>query len=451
MYELGPDEQRLVAAVDGEAERILDRLSRLVRISSVNPNCGEPDSAGEFRAQTMFRSWLDECGFQTRLESVPNDVFQRHGLPPRTIATHDGRPNLIGIREFGDGSGPTVILNGHMDTVGTANMPEDPLSGEVHDGKLYGRGASDDKSGLVGALYAVHALETVSSAVSGTVLFESVVDEECGGGGAGTLSLCRPELSADAAIVVDGTNNNLGTESVGTLTARVEVVGRGGHASNDGLVNAVSKAMALARETEQFGTERRSTAAHRRFNIGTFRGGTVSSMVPDHAVFEVNFDYDLLDIAPSDMRGSGHGARPNGDVVKRRFEETLRRYERTDPWLADHPSTILWRKDLYPFCTSPDTSIGRAMSGSLRALGRSADQHRTTRAAWCDAAHIATQLGIPTVIFGPLEGDQCHGPDEFVRVDRLMEFTRILAVALFRFLGNGRAGDPKPPVDARDG
>src|SRR5688572_21044655 len=107
-------------------------LSDLVSINSINPDL-VPGSPGEAEIAHYIADWLKLANLEVELvESVT------------------GRPNVVGIAH-GTGGGKTLLLNGHMDTVGVAGMP-DAHQPRIADGRLYGRGSYDMKSGLAACM-----------------------------------------------------------------------------------------------------------------------------------------------------------------------------------------------------------------------------------------------------------------------------------------------------------
>ncbi len=147
--------------VDELADDLVALLQRLIRIPTVNPpgECYE-----EFVAD--FKSVLDEFGYATEVHHAPTELAPLgQGLP---------RPNLIGKLE---GDGPLVHLNGHYDVVPVGNdWTQDPFGGELVDGKIYGRGAADMKSGLAAQIIAVEALRRAG--LKPNVHQSAVPDEE---------------------------------------------------------------------------------------------------------------------------------------------------------------------------------------------------------------------------------------------------------------------------------
>ena len=104
----------------------------LVRIDSVNPAL-IPGAAGEAEIAGFVARWLDHAGLDV-------DV----------VEPTPGRPSVIGIAR-GSGGGRSLLLNAHLDTVGTDAM-DAPFDARVEDGRLYGRGSYDMKGALAAAL-----------------------------------------------------------------------------------------------------------------------------------------------------------------------------------------------------------------------------------------------------------------------------------------------------------
>ena len=125
--------EAILAAVDELQDDLVALLQRLIRIPTVNP---PGEAYEEFVAD--LRAVLDGYGYATEVHHAPTELAPLgQGRP---------RPNLIGKLA---GDGPLVHLNGHYDVVPVGNdWTKDPFGGELVDGKIYGRGAADMKSGL---------------------------------------------------------------------------------------------------------------------------------------------------------------------------------------------------------------------------------------------------------------------------------------------------------------
>ena len=136
----------------------LSLLRDLVAIDSVNPSL-VTGGAGEREIAVFVGDWLRRQGFGVHVDEVS-----------------PGRWNAVGIAE-GEAGGPTRMLCGHIDTVGVEGMTA-PFVPEIRDGRLYGRGAQDMKSGVAAMLAAAAAWAASDRRGAGRVIVAGVADEE---------------------------------------------------------------------------------------------------------------------------------------------------------------------------------------------------------------------------------------------------------------------------------
>ena len=155
----------------------------LVATPSVNPGI-EESGAGEAAVAELTAGWLRTWGLSVEMSEVA-----------------EGRWNVVGRLE-GDRAGPTLLLNGHLDTVGVAGMSVEPFGAELKDGRLWGRGSCDMKGG-VAALLAATA-KVARDAPPGVLVVALTADEEHAS--LGMEALVRSGMRADAAIVCEPTS-----------------------------------------------------------------------------------------------------------------------------------------------------------------------------------------------------------------------------------------------------
>ncbi len=412
----------VLAEVDRLEPELVSLCRDLVRINTVNPYSGGRVRGCEKPGQEYLKPILEEMGGTCRLFEPPPDVYRRFGVcAPRDRAWND-RPNLATTFEFGPG--PRIILNSHMDTVGVDGMAFDPFSAELRDGVIYGRGSSDDKGGMAAGITAIKALLPFREQLRGTIVHESVVDEESSGSGAGTLACILAGYTGDEALVIDGSGLEVIRGCGGCLTAEVTVHGRSGHAAHGG-VNAIEKGLRIAEAIRRFKAERQAEVPENLVNLGTFYAGEHPAVVPARARLGLNIVYGIAEAAENERtRGKW-----NGDAVRARFAETLRAAEAGDPWLAEHPSDIDWIKDLVPFETPAEAApVRRLLAAGRAALGRKLEVG--IMAAWADAANLARYGGVPSVLFGVGTPGKAHAADETARVRDLVEGARVIAAYL---------------------
>ncbi|MDB4896070.1 MAG: hypothetical protein JWN15_2332 [Firmicutes bacterium] len=183
-------------------------LQQLVRIPSVSPHLDPATGQGEQAIAEFAAAWLNERGVESWLE-----------------AAAPGRPNVVG--KVGSGSGPVLVLCGHLDTVQATGMTIDPFGGEIRDGRLYGRGAYDMKAGVAAIMTAAAELARTNT-LKGTLLLALVSDEEYASVGA--QDFVRRH-QADGCLLAEPTDGAFVTGHRGFAWVDVTVQGRAAHGS----------------------------------------------------------------------------------------------------------------------------------------------------------------------------------------------------------------------------
>jgi len=416
----------LVREVVREVDKLTDEMVKLcrslVRINTVNPYAGAGPTGLERDGQAFIKPILEAMGGKTRLFEPPADVYEQVGMIGPKGRSWKDRPNLV--TEFDLGPGKRIIINSHMDTVGVEGMVFDPFCADVKDGKILGRGASDDKGGMTAGITAIKAVLRFADALSGSVVHESVVDEECNGGGAGTTACCLAGYTGDQAVVIDGGELIVKRGCQGCLTADVEVTGQAGHAAMGG-VNAIDKAVLVKNAIDRFKQARETKYPDCLVNLGIFHGGTHPAVVPGQARLSLNMVYALEEAAANERAGRGW----NGSSVRDEFIQTIAQGDQADGWLREHPSKVEWVKDLIPFETPADAPVVQALAEAYQtALGRPATVE--IMPAWADAANVVRYGGIPAVLFGPGSENAAHAEDETVDIDQLVNGAKVIAAYL---------------------
>jgi acetylornithine deacetylase len=188
-------------------ESVLGVLGDLIRIPSINPSLGEQGATGEKEVASFAVRWLEERGVRARLEEA---------LP--------GRPNAVG--EVGKGKGPALVLCAHLDTVGVAGMTIPPYEPSFRQGRVYGRGSYDMKSGVAAVMSAAASL--AREPLDGKVMVALVADEEYTSRGAEQFVA---EHRADGCILTEGSEGKLVLAHKGFVWVDVVTKGRAAHGS----------------------------------------------------------------------------------------------------------------------------------------------------------------------------------------------------------------------------
>lgn len=370
---------------------VVSLLQQLIRIPSVNPdNAPGTSMVGEETLAIFLSGWLESIGAEVVLDEVK-----------------PGRPNLIARFAPRDGR-PRILLGPHLDTVGVGGMTVDPFGGEIHDGKIIGRGASDTKGPMAAMLWALHQHREVLSSLPVAVDFVAFMGEEsCQWGSKDFVSTYRDEYSF--ALVGEPTSMQVVHVTKGSLWATLQTSGKSAHSSQpEKGENAILK---LTRSLDQLdhhlvGQLEKFThpvLGHSTMNVGVIRGGSRPNIVPDLAEAEID-----IRVTPSLAHAGG---------ALNLLNETI----------ANHslPVKIAHAHENPPMETSAEHPIIRRLL--------EVDTHiRLTGAPWfSDAAHLANG-GIPSICIGPGSIDQAHTADEFIRIADLENGAQLLA----RFIGS---------------
>jgi acetylornithine deacetylase len=368
---------------------VTDLLARLVRINSINPFFSE----GKTDEREIAGFVADELrGFGARVEI-------REPEP--------GRMSVLGTLP-GQGKGRSLLLYAHMDTVGVGGMAE-PFSGEVRDGRLYGRGSYDMKGGLAACLAAARAIAESGVPLAGDLHVLGVADEEVASLGLlDMLTVCRP----DAAIVTEPTELDLCLAHKGFIWIEVETEGRAAHGSRFDLgVDANLRMGRFLGRLEELERELRRRPGHPlvgppSLHAGTLRGGTAPSIYAAQCRLEVE-------------RRTVPGETEAGCVAE--LQALADELAAADPTFRARVRPTLTRP---AFEVAADAPIVQAVTAAASTvLGRTPTALGHT--FWMDASLFA-EAGVETVVIGA-HGTGAHADEEWVDVQSVVQLAEILA------------------------
>lgn len=368
--------------------------TQLVRTPSVNPVL-EEGGAGEHRVAALAAGWLRGWGYRPVVSEVA-----------------PGRFNVVARR--GTGRGPSLLLNGHLDTVGVAGMA-DPFSGAVRGGRLFGRGAADMKSG-VACILAV-AAELAREEIAGELVVALTADEEHAS--LGMEALVESGLRADAAVVCEPTGLTVMPAHKGFLWMNVRVDGRAAHGSRpDAGVDAITHMghvlVAFEEESRRLAQETgHPLLGPASLHAGTIEGGSAPSVYPDRC---------RLVVERRTLPGE-----TTRDVMAE-ADRVLKHARERCPGLDATVKAGLYR-------AATEVPVGSGLVEGLRRACRRAGVPGAVggMTAWVDACFL-NERGIPAVCFGPGSIARAHAVEEWVRVDEIEACARVLADFSRRFL-----------------
>jgi succinyl-diaminopimelate desuccinylase len=346
----------------------------LVRMDTVNP------TSPERPATERLAGLLDAGGF----------AVARYEFAP-------GRTSLVA--RHGPGARAPLCFAGHVDTVplGAKAWTREPFGGEIADGKLYGRGSSDMKSGV--AAFVCAALDAARADPRAELLVVVVAGEETGCEGSAHLARTAGALGkAGALVVAEPTGNRVLVGHKGALWLEGRTRGVTAHGSMpERGVNAIYRAARAVTRLEEFRFEvpEDSLLGRPTLNVGTIRGGLNVNSVPDEAAFTMDvrttpaLSNEAARAALAGVLGSEVELRTLVDVGSLRTD-----------------ASEAWVREVF--------EVVRARTGTAPAL--------EAAPYFTDASLLTPALGgVPTVVLGPGELALAHQTDEWCGVERIEE------------------------------
>lgn len=370
---------------------LTDLIAELVRVDSVNPSL-DSRHAGETELARYVAEWSERRGLAVQwLESVP------------------GRPSLI-VTAKGTGSGASLLLNGHLDTVGVTGM-DGAFEPKVVDGKLYGRGAFDMKASLAACLMTLVAAKELG--LKGDVIFTAVADEENDSiGTQETLAaLQQAGVRPAAAIVTEPSELEIQVAHRGFAVMQVELEGKASHtAKPEAGVNALTHLGRLLAGVERAAGTLTSGPAHPLLGHGSLQpvlasGGQELYTTPARAV------------ATLERRTV-----PGENLAQARAEidAILADLKANDSSVSATVETLIARE---PFEVGLEADLVKLVAAAAEAVTGS-PAPLVGAPYWTDAALVAA-AGIPTVLYGP-RGGGIHQTVEWVELDSVETVRQVL-------------------------
>jgi acetylornithine deacetylase len=414
----GRQRAAMLDAVDGDAA--VQWLRAAVQTPSITGN--------EMAFAALVASELETCG--------ADEVHVEEVLPDRPIVWSVTR---------GAGGGPSVMLAGHLDTVrvdGWADRwrgteREDPFSGAIVDGAVWGRGSGDLKAGITTAVAALRSLQRSGTSLRGDVITVWVCDEESGEPGLGRSVGMRAVAerlgtdvipSVDFAIYLEPTGLAVYAAQIGFSIAEISLEGRSAYFGRpEEGVDALRAGHAVLSALWECDAELRSRPAHALLGSPALlvtearAGGYIA--VPGSCKLTV-----IRTLVPPEELSQA--ATEIEAVVRRAIEGTGVHATMTFPAGRDHPVGGL------PAQTDPQGPGVQALRDAVRAI---APDRAVVGGApyWSEMSYLHA-AGIPCVYWAPGDILNCHTSEEHVDVDELLDGVRALSLFLTDYCGFGR-------------
>jgi acetylornithine deacetylase/succinyl-diaminopimelate desuccinylase family protein len=427
--------ERILSTVDNLRDDLLELTRSLVGCRTDSQSEQNPDFPAEvLRCQDIVASHLTATGLEVQ----------------RWI--EDDRYPVVAGRLPGSGGGRSLGINGHIDVVpvgDTSAWTHNPWAGEIADGRLWGRGATDMKGGVAAGMMAARALREAGLMLAGDLWLHVVADEEVVG--FSTRRLIQKLPRVDAVIDAEPTDLRIMPTEGGLIHFRIEFEGRESHAGNrymsvhaGGLgeragINAIEKALKVITGLQELERQWGNLRSHPMLPPG------FNTLLPGVIVGGPGGGHDgQLTLI------SNPGTSPNYCSVEynvwylpqERFEEIRNEIEAyvldicsTDPWLREHPPRFTWKlRNIFfpPVDTPPSHPFVQTLAGALGQLGLPDTVEAFTAAS--ELAWYAEQ-GIDGTIFGPGRIAQAHSPDEYVEIEQLVAACKAMALTAATWCG----------------
>lgn len=395
-------------------------------ISFLQKTIQEPSTTtNELGVQKLVEKKLKSLGLEVDMWEPNYETLSKNKFFNSTRTSFKDSPNVVGVMK-GTGGGNSIILNGHIDVVPPGELApwtDDPYSGKVEGGKVYGRGATDMKGGNLTLLMAIETILDLGIKLKGDVVFQSVIEEESGG--SGTLAAIERGYKADVALIPEPSQMKIVPKQQGSVWFRIKVEGISAHGGTryEG-VSAIDKAILVYQEILALEKRRNDRVTDPLYannpiplpiNIGKFNSGYFPSAVPDKTELEGRYG-----ISPGETI----------EDAQLEFEDTLKSLSKKDSWFKEHPVEIEWfGLKLPPGECNIDHPFLSTLNKSYRKIKD--EEPELIGSTWGTDGGLLTQAGgIPSVIFGPGTTKMAHFANEYVEIDLIFETAEIITHAI---------------------
>jgi len=359
------------------------------------------------------------------------DELKKHPAYVKENGPYANRPNIVATFK-GIGGGRSLLFNGHVDVIpegSLENWEHGPWSGDIDQGRIYGRGASDMKSGVAAFTMVITAIKDSGITLKGDIISEYVMDEELTGNG--TLACVIKGYQADAGICCETSSMHVQPGSIGRIWFDINVKGKaaGIQRRYEG-VNAIELGYIVTRIVSEFENVRVSKVKHPMYPnileaipcmVGQFSCGSYNSAFPDSCLLKGS----IATVPGEDSQS-----------VKIEFIDHITRRSREEhPWFKNHPPEVVFNGYFAePSAIPANSPIVETLCKNYESvIGEKPSI--TGRQGAADIRHLNTYGHTPTVIFGPGRTEQMHANNEWVSIEDYINSIRVLSCTVLDWCG----------------
>lgn len=336
------------------------------------------------------------------------EVIGGWGFSPELTDAAPGRTNLLA--RFGPPDTPALIFAGHLDTVGVEGMTHAPFDADIRDGKLYGRGSADMKSGSAAmCVAAARAAHTTGAGATRQIIVALAADEEYAS--IGMRAFVTNGLVAEAAIITEPTKLAIMPAHRGFVWVEMEFTGRAAHGSRYDIgVDAIRHAALVLAELDELDNTELPKKTHPLLGRGSLHaslieGGIGLTTYPDRCVVKIE-----------------RRTLP-GENAESTLAEVRAACERVSVRRPALRAQVRLMESQLPSDVSVDAPVVKMLRNAAIAAGENPAIEGMS--AWTDAA-VLNSAGIPAICFGPGDIGLAHAAEEFVPVDEIERATAVL-------------------------
>ncbi len=346
------------------------------------------------------------------------------GVAANVYSNREHQPNLVAC--LGPEEDPvSLMFHAHIDTVPAGDesrWSHPPFEGQIHDDKLFGRGAGDDKSSVVAQIMALLVLVRANVNLKGRLAVVIVSDEESGGE-YGTSWLHRQGLLRTKALVVgEQTNNKVAIGERVACGIDLTVFGKSAHGAmpwaGDNAILKMARVLTWLRDHyfPILNQKKYSVLPPPTLNIGKIQGGIQWNIVAEQC--KVDMDRRLL---PSETREQAM------EELRQVLDEFSRKVEplKYELFSQGEVAANIDTDACDPFVEMANRTLFDLTNENRELIG----YVQTSDGRWF------AKDGIPIILFGPSDPAVAHSTDEFVTIDQLLEATRFYVLLAYRYLG----------------
>jgi acetylornithine deacetylase len=414
--------QAVLDLIDRNRDKAVSFLQKMISIPSV--------TGDEAAIQKFVADYMRGIGLEVDMWETDWEELKKHPGYRPVDRGYEGRPNIVATLK-GTGGGRSLLLNGHTDVIPVGNgegWSDNPWSASIKDGRIYGRGSADMKSGVASHILAVEFLKAAGVQLKGDVLVNVVIDEEVSGHG--TLDTVIRGYKADAGISGETSDLAVQPACIGRIWFEIAIEGKpaGVQKRYEG-ISGIELGYKIVKAVQELEDHRVATVKHPLYPnaldslpclIGSFQAGNYPSAFPATC---------LLKGSIATVPGEDH------EGVKRSLVEKIAEAAAKDEWMKDHPPVVRFvGYDAEASEIPRDHPIVDLVSKNYKEVtGR--DPEISGRQGAADTRFLNSYGETPTVIFGPGSTAVMHSNDEYVSIDDYITAIKVIALCIYDWCG----------------